>query len=152
MPAWSKRLLYSMLSVIAAVVMVTISLWILSTPRPKMAFETAFFSGYFTLIFSLFGWAVAVPIVLLVSNYTGWRMWFWGAVGCCIGPALLLGLAAFSFLTEPLLAGFAPGSWRFLLMAGAVSSITTVLYLVLVTRSARRSPQLITPSSLNKNA
>jgi hypothetical protein len=152
MPAWTRRLVYSMVSVFAGVAIVTMALWILSTPRPKLAFETAFFYGYFTLMWSIPGWIIAVPVVLLVGNYSGWRMWLWGAVGCCIGPALLLGLAAFSYLTEPLLAGFAPGSWKFLLMAGAVSSITTVAYLTLVKRSLPSASQLAAPNSRSKNA
>lgn len=152
MVPWWKRLLYSFVSVLVGVAVVCAALWILSAPRPKMGWETIVDYGYFTLMWSFPGWLVAVPVVLLVKNYYGWRMWFWGGIGCCIGPLLLLGMAAFTFLTNPLFAGFASGSWKFLLLAGAVSSVTTAVYLMLVTQPWPSSSQLLTSSSRSKNA
>ena len=85
------------------------------------------------LVFCIPGWLVALPVVLAVTDFRGWRMWFFLAVGTCIGPIVILGFAAYGQLTDPHPGGsWANGSGGFLIFAATVSLITTFFYLLLI--------------------
>jgi hypothetical protein len=129
---WWKRLSFSFLSVLFGGGIVGVA----AASRdallnPGAHFDTArlLVSACIVIIASLSGWLVAVPIVLLVRDYRGWRLWGWGAVGICIGPAVILGFALYVSLTEPSSTRFAAGASGFLLLSAAVSTLSTCAYL-----------------------
>ena len=84
--------------------------------------------GFFVSAVGVSGWLIAVPIVLLVRDYTGWRFWVWGATGLCIGPAMVFSACLFRF-------GFS-NSELYFSVATAESALSTALYLLLVLRRA----------------
>jgi hypothetical protein len=91
---------------------------------PNLGAGLAF--GFFVSIVGISGWLIAVPIVLLVRNYTGWRFWVWGATGLCIGPGVVFCACLVWF-------GFFKSAPYFLL-ASAESALSTAVYLLLVLR------------------
>jgi hypothetical protein len=96
-------------------------------------------SSLIFLIYSFGGWLVALPFVILASNFSGRRIWVLAAVGILIGPAVILAFALYSRLTLGDGAGFWPGASDFLLFAAIISAASTFSYLLLIRYSARRS-------------
>jgi len=84
------------------------------------------------LVFSLPGWLLAIPIVLAVRNIGGWRFWMYFALGSCIGPALFLGMSVYFFLKSPSHLGSVPGPLGLYVRPAVVSSLTTLIYLLLL--------------------
>ncbi len=140
MVPWWKRLLYSLVSVIVGAGVVGFAV---SSQDSALNFRNHFdlsqllVSTCIFIAFSSSGWLVAIPVVLLVRNYSGWRMWLWGGTGVCIGPAVILGLALYVYITGPHSTGFAPHASVLIVIAAAVSTLSTCVYLFLVRR--RRS-------------
>ena len=135
--AWWKRLLYSLLSMVVgagvcgAVIAAKEFLDNAHGHISAMGLLTAvvYFDTWVVLL-SVPGWLLAIPIVLLVRNIRGWRFWVYCAIGACFGPALILAVALFSAVRAPNFAGFPGDSMSVVYMAGAVSTVTTLLYLV----------------------
>ena len=151
---WWERLLYSFLSALLGGTLVGIGIWVslaFSNPGSNLKLEFLFSCVFVTLLFALPGWLIAVPIILSVRNYSGWRKWLWAGLGGCVGPAFLLGLISLSFLLQPRFGSLQPATWRYFVCAGAVSLISTAVYLSLVTREPHPL-QPATPSSRSKNA
>lgn len=117
---------------------------------PSQHFEPGgFLPGLgFVVLFSLPGWALAIPIVLIVLNFRGWRFWMYLAIGCAIGPTLMFGLALYAFLTEPSMVGFNAGAGPLLILGSAISCLTTLIYLLLMRRSQPRPSVVRTDSTL----
>jgi hypothetical protein len=84
---------------------------------------------------SLPGWLLAIPIVLAVRNIAGWRFWMYFALGTGIGPLWILGMGLYFSLVSPHHTGFAPGPIDLYYKALAVSSLTTLIYLLLLRRA-----------------
>jgi hypothetical protein len=89
---WWKRRIYSLLSVlfggstVGAAASLRDTLLISGT---HLDLTRLLVSTCIVVIASLAGWLAAIPIVLLVRDYSGWRVWLWGAVGFCIGPSVI---------------------------------------------------------------
>ncbi len=143
MVPWWKRLIYSLVSAVlgagvsgacaAAQQFITTSRGHLSA----MGFWTAIlFFDPWVIVVSLPGWVLAIPIVLLVKNIRGWRFWMYWAIGVCIGPALILGVALYS---GPGLAAIPGGATSLIYLAAAISGLTTLLYLLLLRRGQARA-------------
>jgi hypothetical protein len=146
MVPWWKRLLYSLLSVMLGAGLS--GAWVAAREFianshgriSAIALSTTilFFDSWVVLL-SLPGWLLAIPVVLLVKNIRGWRFWmFWG-LGVCFGPALILGASLYTALGAAAFAGFSRDLLPLTFMAGAVSGLTTLIYLLLLRWSQARS-------------
>ena len=134
MMPWWKRLVYSLISVLlgGSIVGIIVSFHDgLFNSHNNLDLTRLFISTAIVMVASLSGWFVAIPIVLLVRDYAGRRVWIWGTVGACIGPGVVLGFGLYGFITNPRVNGFFVGLPWFL-MATAVSIVSTVSYLGLV--------------------
>jgi hypothetical protein len=145
---WRKRLFYSLESwLIAAIVSGAIFAAAEEIGLPAEHAVTLAEIGagvaatiVLVLVFSLPGWLLAIPIVLAVRNFRGWRFWMYFALGSCIGPALFLGMALYFFLRSPAHFGSLPGPLGLYVRPAVVSSLTTLVYLLLL-----RRPQTVAP-------
>jgi len=146
MVPWWKRLAYSLLSVMAAVIVTCTFSDFWESKANSNAHVSAngllLFVCY-ALIFSIPGWLLALPIVFVVANFRGWRFWMYWVIGSAIGPVVILGFALYSFLKSPKSAGFSPPI-ELVYLAAAVSSLTTLIYLLLTKRAQRQRPQRTT--------
>lgn len=130
---WQKRLAYSFVSVLLGGGIVGIAASSLDALRPPGAHldvMRVLAPTCVVIIASLCGWLVAIPVILLVRDYSAWRLWAWGAVGICIGPAV--GLALYRILSGPVSNGFVAAASGFMLLSLAVSTLSTCAYLSLV--------------------
>lgn len=130
---WWKRLVCSFLSMLLAAIFcgVFFELNHLLDPGTHFSVVDLLWFIYPVLVFCLPGWVLALPVVLAVTNFRGWRFWFILAVGSCIGPIVILGLVLYSQLSDPHSGDFWAG-WGFFVLASAVSFITTLIYLLLI--------------------
>jgi hypothetical protein len=133
MAPWWRRLAYSFCSFLIAIpVGFLLASLVQYIVERKLSLDMdGFFIGVFCFIFfGIPGWFLAVPICLLVTNISGWRFWMYWAIGSCIGPLYLLGLALFSYLLPP--------NWRFgsdfdtnfVVGVTMISSLATIFYLL----------------------
>jgi hypothetical protein len=138
MVPWWKRLVYSLASVVVAVVLCygfifgRMASGKLSGHPLGGDFLT---SVALTLICCIPGWLVAAPLVLMVRNVGGWRVWALWAAGSCIGPALIYLIALLAFHGFAGFRSAAPEANDFLSLAATISCLATLLYLLLVRRS-----------------
>lgn len=101
---------------------------------PKTFIENAFYFGAAIFLCSLPGWIVAIPIVLFVSNFNGWRFWAMLALGAGIGPLVTFTVALYFQVNAPNHSHYAPEARNLVFLATAVSALTTLLYLLGVRR------------------
>jgi hypothetical protein len=138
MVPWWKRLIYSLVSVTLAAFIGDAFFTIGEVfAFPSQHFEASgFLPGLvFVFLFSLPGWVLSIPVVLIVTNVRGWRFWMYLVIGCSIGPLLMFGIALYGFLTDPRTDGFAAGASPLLFLGTAVSCLTTLIYLLLLRRA-----------------
>jgi hypothetical protein len=145
MVPWWKRLAYGLAGWVVATCVVGIlaSIWVFTQfPHKRSVTVSDVFDFWLLFLItalaaSIFGWLLGTPFVLLVRNSRGWRFWVYLALGSGIGPALLLSSWLYSFLTRSRsgsLTAESPGCFAFCISA-AVSSITTLIYLLLLRRA-----------------
>jgi hypothetical protein len=141
--SWWRRLLFSLASWMAAAIL-SGSLFVLTDEIGVHSSESvtllqigAGFAFFVAMVFlvSLPGWLLAIPIVLAVRNIAGWRFWMYFALGTFIGPIWILSMGLYFSLVSPHHAGFAPGPSDLYYRAVAVSSLTTLIYLLLLRRA-----------------
>lgn len=140
-PKW-KRLVYSFFSVLAGgtVYVLALTMWEAFKRKGSNSGGVVdwLLSLWFVLVFSLLGWLLAIPAVILVKQVSGWRFWMWWGVGTCIGPAVMWGLALPAFLAD-LFSGSPPlhlDPWG-VTESAAVACLTTLFYLLMLRRSQR---------------
>ena len=143
MVPWWKRLVYSLASAVlgagvsgacaAAQQVIANSHGHLSA---MAVWTSILFFDPWVIALSLPGWVVGIPLVLLVTNIRGWRFWVYWAIGIGIGPLLVLAVALYS---GPGFAGLPGSSMSAVYLAGAVSGLTTLLYLLLLRRGQARA-------------
>jgi hypothetical protein len=84
------------------------------------------------LLFTIPGWVLALPFVILFKNADGWRIWAILVIGTAIGPCLFLGW--------PLLA-YGRINWQgdggAVFMASFIGFLTSVFYVLLLRRFTR---------------
>jgi drug/metabolite transporter (DMT)-like permease len=139
MVAWWKRLMFSLASVVAAVVVCLAVLMAADVVlKGKIAnihsSEVGIAVGV-TIALCLVGWVITAPLVLIVRNVPGGRFWIYWVIGSCVGPVLMLGLfAAVFFLVphSPTDHWIRPELWPLVYLAAAISSLTSVFYLFLL--------------------
>jgi hypothetical protein len=122
-PGKLVRIGYSLLS--ALIVLIVLSLGIgISNFRNgaseilTAALATFIYGGYLCLA----GWILALPLVISIRRYRGWRYWTMMAGGTCIGPLVIL-------LGALYLAHYA---YHLVYLAAGVSFLTSLLYLSFV--------------------
>lgn len=79
------------------------------------------------LFFTLAGWILALPFVILFRRATGWRTWLMLAIGTAIGPLFLL--------TWMWIAGGRPnwkGDYAVVVMPLFIGFLTTLFYVLLL--------------------
>jgi hypothetical protein len=137
MVPWWKRLIYSLVSMLigAGVSGAAVTAReILANAHGRISATglliAALGFGTWVVVFSVPGWLMAIPIVLLVRNIRGWRFWMYFALGACFGPVLILGVGFYSAVRGMSFEGFPGHSMSVVYIAGAVSSLTTLLYLL----------------------
>ncbi len=86
------------------------------------------------------GWIIALPLVLMLRQLFGVGLWIMLLTGIALGPAILLLIPALYSLFTPH-ATFTYSTldrvfWHFVYLALAVSTLTTLLYLLLLGRRA----------------
>lgn len=145
MVAWWKRVLFSLVSMVAAAVVclscVVLESVIKSHPANIHSSEVVLTIAV-TVGFCMVGWVFAVPVVLIVTNIRAWRFWLYFVLGSCVGPVLMLALSALVFIVFPQNSGstwFSPALLPLLYLAAAVSSLTSLLYLLLLRRAQRHA-------------
>jgi hypothetical protein len=85
------------------------------------------------------GWILSLPIVLLAKRLYAQPFWIILLVGTAIGPILMLLIALWMILSSPYPVGpFPPEDKNLVYLAIVVSFFTTLLYLLLMRRAARR--------------
>ena len=143
---WWKRLIYSLVSIVLGAGLCGAGIEAQEFMAHSHGRVTAiglftailFFDGWVILL-SLPGWFLAIPIVVAVKDIRGWRFWMYLAIGICFGPALILGLAFYSALRAPSFAGSPEISLSPVYVAGAVSGLSTIVYLLLLRTAQARS-------------
>ena len=142
MTGTSKRqsLTYSVVSLTVAASVCSLFFSILDGVNGKPgALISCFYYGLAIFICSLPGWVLALPIVLLVADTKMWRAWVLLAIGSGIGPLLMLSLGAYVSLTSTTLVVWAPEAKNLVLLSTTVSTVTTLLYLVLLGHGSKRA-------------
>jgi hypothetical protein len=146
MVAWWKRLIYSLVSMLIGAGMTGAAVTareILDNAHGRISATglliAALGFGTWVVVFSIPGWLLAIPFVLLVRNIRGWRFWMYLTLGACFGPALILGVELYSAVRGMSFEGFPDHSTSVVYMAGAVSTLTTLLYLLLLRRAQNRT-------------
>ena len=146
MVAWWKRLIYSFVSAVlgagvsgacgAAQQVVSNAHGHLNA----MAVWTAIlFFDPWVVALSLPGWFVALPLVLLVRDVRRWRFWMYWIVGICFGPVIVLGVSWIAAARGFSLAGVPGGPMAAVYLAGAISGLSSLIYLLLLRRSQTRA-------------
>lgn len=134
-----KRLVFSLLCVLLASMLCSSALARQTGFGPKAFIENVFYFGAATFLCSLPGWVVAMPIVLFVSNFDGWRLWAMLALGAGIGPLVMFTVALYFQVTSPNPSHYAPEARNLVFLATGVSALTTLLYLLGVRRLSKAS-------------
>lgn len=135
-----KRLAVSILCVLLASMLCSLALARQSGFDLKAFFQNVFYFGSVTFLCSLPGWFVAIPFVLFVSNFSGWRFWAMLALGAGIGPFVMFAIALYFQVTSSNPSHYAPEARNLVFLATAVSTLTTAFYLVVVRQWLKASP------------
>jgi hypothetical protein len=146
MVSWWKRFIYSFVSAVlgagvsgacgAAQQVVSNAHGHLSA----MAVWTAIlFFDPWVIALSLPGWFLALPLVFLVRNVRGWRFWMYWVVGICLGPTIVLLVNWIATTRGFSLAGIPGGLNAAVYLAGAISGLSSLIYLLLLRQSQTRA-------------
>jgi hypothetical protein len=137
MVAWWQRILYSAVSVLVAAIICS-ALSLLLPGRTQPLLDAFIFVMFWTTILCIPAWLLMIPVLLTLQDLHGWRVRVFLAVGICIGPiSLLLVELYIAFNVWSTGAGFrlGIGFGYFFCMAAAVSSLSTLSYLILFRRA-----------------
>lgn len=145
MVAWWKRLLFSLASIVGSAVVclafIVLESLIGSRPASLHGSEVILTIGV-VAGFCLLGWVLSAPVVLFVRNIRGRRFWVYWFLGSWVGPLQMLALAALVFLLFPQSADahwFIPVLLPLVYLAAAISSLTSLFYLLLLRRAQARA-------------
>jgi hypothetical protein len=145
MVAWWKRLLFSLASMIAAAV-ICLALMLLATTLKSHSANIHSSEVILTVAvmigFCLIGWVISIPAVLIVRNISGGRFWLYWILGSSVGPLLMLLLVVAVFVVVPHGPGaqwFNPAFRPLAYLAAAISSLTSLCYLLLLGWAQRRA-------------
>jgi hypothetical protein len=153
MVVWWKRILFSLLSLLTSSLLVcAFTTIVYSTPNEYLPIILA--TSLWTFFVGLAGWMLALPILLIVGNFQGWRFWLFLAIGSSLGPIVIILFALYYFATSPNLFQsivdfilsidlqfFVSGTMFPVYQSLAVSGMTTLFYLLLYRWQIRNSAQ-----------
>lgn len=153
MVAWWKRILFSLLSLLAASILVcAFTTIVYSDPNEYLPIFLA--ASLWTFFVGILGWFLALPVLLTFSNFHGWRFWFFLTIGSSLGPIIIILFTLYYFATTPHLVQaimdflrsidlqfFSSGTMFPVYQALAVSFFTTLIYLLLFRWQFRNSRQ-----------
>jgi hypothetical protein len=130
-----KRILLSILGVAGAAILSGAGMAIIDAHAgaPK-AFESALYYPLTVFCFSLPGWLIGLSFVLTIEKIGRWRFWMYLAIGAGIGPSLMAAVGTFTWLTSTNFVGWAPEAKNLVWLGFAVSTLTTLIYLLLLRR------------------
>jgi hypothetical protein len=151
-----RRLMYSLVSVLGANVAFASILTLYQTLHvglktiespgvgPFRVFSTMFLT-YFVVSMglSVVGWILAIPLVILAKRVDEWRFWMYLGIGIIFGPFALKVVSAYAYLSSKN-RGMYPSFSVPDIFAAIVSSLTTMIFLLLMRRANQRTgePQL----------
>jgi uncharacterized oligopeptide transporter (OPT) family protein len=145
MVAWWKRVLFSLASMVAAVIVclscVVLESVLKSHPANIHSSEVILTIAV-AIGFCMVGWVFALPVVLIVTNIRKGRFWFYWVLGSCVGPLLMVALSALVFIVFPQNSSntmFSSALLPLVYLAAAVSSLTSLFYLLLLRRAQTRA-------------
>jgi hypothetical protein len=147
MVAWWKRLLFSLASMVAAAVLLLACVFLEGVLKghPASIHSSELLLTIVVMVgFCLIGWVFSIPVVLIIRNIRGWRFWFYWIFGSCVGPLLMLLLCLGVFVLVPHSPDahwFYPALWPLIYFAAAISSLTSLFYLLLFRWAQRREDQ-----------
>jgi hypothetical protein len=142
---WWKRLLFSLLSMVLAAALSLLGLVVVNLVQKH---PVNIHSGELILTagvlvgFCIIAWVVSAPVVLMIRDIGGWRFWLYWVLGTCVGPLLMLGLCVAVFFAMPHgpdSPWFNPAMRPLVFMAGAISSVTSLLYLSMLRWAQRKA-------------
>ena len=145
MVPWWKRLLFSLVSLVAASALCLAAVVVEDALKGHPG---SIHSGEVILTmavmgaFSVVAWVVSAPVVLIVQNIRGWRFWFYLLAGSSVGPLLMLALAGIIFTAFPQGPNASllnPAVTPLLYLAGIISTLTSIFYLLLLRRATARA-------------
>ena len=142
MAPWWKRLLFSLASILAAVV---VCMGCLIAFEAVVKRQTAIIRSSevlltvaVTIALCLVGWVISAPFVLIVRNVRGLRFWIYWVLGSCAGPLLMLALFVVVYLIVPRSPNeqwIRPELLPLVYLAAAISSLTALFHLSLLRRA-----------------
>lgn len=139
-PNW-KRLAFSLLSMVAASAAFA-GLSLLLPGTSKASIELFLVATLVVSCVSLPGWFVALPLILLINNISGWRFWMYLGIGSSIGPVI-----TYVGTIAPFLHSYkghysqAPTVIVMLGMSAVISCLATASYLLLLRGAQFRTIQ-----------
>jgi hypothetical protein len=145
MVAWWKRILLSLLSVVVATVVCIVGMVLADALKSKQfnfRSSEVLLTIAVTVGFCMVAWILSLPVVLLISKIAGWRFWFYWILGSCVGPALMLGLILLIYVVfphSPDASWFVPAEMSLVYIAGTISSLTSLFYLLFLRRAQKKA-------------
>jgi hypothetical protein len=145
MVSWWERVLLSLASVVMAALVCLAGVLLhsaLPSHRGSLQASDLIFTGGFVVFFCSLGWVLSVPFVLVATNLRGWRFWLYLALGSGAGPLLMFAVFAFFYLAVPQSPSahwFGPELRPLVYLAAAISSLTALIYLLLLRRAQARA-------------
>jgi len=139
MVSWVKRLGYSALSFMLAGVVcagVVLADGVLEARGGDLALSVGFIVGLCIL-----GWAVTLPLVLAVKEARGGRFWVYWIAGSLLGPLLMIAVFWLDFALvpgDPHAQWLGPERWPLVHLAGGISGMASLGYLLLLRRGLNR--------------
>jgi len=133
---WWKRLVYSLASVVATgTVLGLVVLFPYSLEKPVAHHSPIGWLGMFlffeclVMMLTFPCWLLATPLILVVTNFRGWRFWTYWAIGSFIGPLYWFGRKLIGLDTNGKLYG--EPYW----VVSAVSVLASLVYLLIARRA-----------------
>ena len=154
MVAWWKRLLFSLESMIAASVLCLACMLLVTSLKSHSAnihSSEVLLTVAVLVGFCLIGWVISIPAVLIIRNASGGRFWLYWILGSSVGPLLMLLLfaAVFVFMPHsPDAQWFNPAYQSMVYFATALSSLTSLFYLLLLRWAQRRAVRVSAAATL----
>ena len=149
MVAWWKRLIYSFVSVVLGAGLcgaAAASQQVVANAHGHLTAEGVWtailFFDPWVITLSLPGWLLDMPLVLLVRNVRGWRIWMYWAIGICFGPAIILLVERIAASRGLALAGIPGGLSAAYYLATAIAALSSLIYLLLLRRSQSHAESL----------
>jgi hypothetical protein len=145
MVSWWKRLFYSLAGFVGAgVVCVAYAALekVMEAPKGREGGDALLMTVGFVLSFSVLGWIVSAPLVLMVGDVRGGRFWLYWILGSGFGPLLMMAVFALVYYLvpgDPNAKWFRPELRPLVYLAGAMSCTAALIYLSALRRAQTKA-------------